>query len=167
MTEGATLFVSVPKDHAMSDDSWRDKIVGARMAVDSEFADRVEQSSFSRQQWGLVMTATQFEIRDAEDPNAAQMVANTEQLPSILPELDSIEQQMQAMAGGGSAGQSGGGIFGKISKALGLGGGGDGVDEDQRIEAEELTQEYADALQAHLESAGRWEEIRELAASEE
>ena len=152
----------------MSDDSWRDKIIGARMAVDNDFADRVAQSSFSRQQWGLVMTAIEFEIEDAEDPDAARMVANTDQLPSILPELDSIEQQMQAMGGGGGGSSGGGsGLVDSIKGALGLGSSEEEVSEDRRVEAETLTQEYADELQAHLESAGRWEEIRELAASEQ
>lgn len=148
----------------MSEGSWRDKIVGARMAVDNEFADRVEVSSFSRQQWGLVMTAVEFEIVDAGDPEAARIVANTDQLPSILPELDSIEKQMQSMGAGGGSG--GPGFIDSVKEALGFGGG-DGVDEDRRIEAERLTQEYADELQKHLESTGRWEEIRDIAAGEQ
>ena len=151
----------------MSDDSWRDRIVGARMAVDNEFADRVTASSFSRQQWGLIMTAIQFEIEEAGDPDAARIVANTDQLPSILPELDSIEQQMQAMGAGGGGGSSGPGLLDSIKDALGIGGGSEEVDEDRRREAEALTQEYAEALQAHLESTGRWEEIREIAAGEQ
>lgn len=157
---------SVPKGGDMSEGSWRDQIVGARMTVDSEFTDRVTASSFSRQQWGLVMTAVQFEIEDPADPSAARIVANTDQLPSILPELDSIEQQMQAMGGGGG-GSSGPGLVDSIKSALGLGGDSDEVDQDRRREAEELTQAYADELQAHLESTGRWGEICEIAAGEQ
>ncbi|MFB6081527.1 MAG: DUF5799 family protein [Halanaeroarchaeum sp.] len=152
----------------MTDDSWRDRIVGARMAVDGEFADRIEGSSFSRQQWGLVMTATRFEIHDAADPEAAHIVANTDQLDSVLPELDNVERQMQAMGGGGGGrGGSGGGILAGIKDALGLGDGEDGeVDEARRSEAERLVGEYAEELQRYLEEHGRWEELREVAAEE-
>jgi len=51
----------------MSDD-WTDRIAGERMAVDKQFADRVEGSSFSNQQWGLVMTAVEFEIEEPASP---------------------------------------------------------------------------------------------------
>lgn len=151
----------------MSEGAWQDRIVGARMAVDQEFADRVTGSSFSRQQWGLVMTAVEFEIADPADPERARIVANTEQLPAILPELDSIEQQMQSMGGGGGGGGTGGGLIDSVKGALGLGGSSEGVSEDRRVEAEELTQAYADALQEYLETNGQWEEIRSIAAGEE
>lgn len=150
----------------MSDDAWQDRIVGARMAVDQEFAERVEGSSFSRQQWGLVMTAVTFEIENPEDPETARLVANTDQLGAILPELDSIEQQMGGMGGPGGGGSQSS-ILGQISDALGLrGSSGGGVSEDQEEEARMLTQAYADQLQTFLESKGRWEEIRTAAAEE-
>ncbi|MFW5937853.1 MAG: DUF5799 family protein [Halanaeroarchaeum sp.] len=149
----------------MTDDAWQDRIVGARMTVDDEFADRVEASSFSRQQWSLVMTAAEFELRDAEDPDRARIVANTDNLDAILPELDEIERQMGGMAGGSSGDESGGGLLGTIKNALGIGGAED-VDESQRAEAAELVQAYADALQQHLEETGRWEEVRSTAAAE-
>lgn len=148
-------------------DSWRDRIIGARMAVDGEFDPRVEGSSFSRQQWGLVMTATRFEIEDADDPETARMVANTDQLDAVIPELDNIERQMGGMGGGGGR-SSGGGLLSNVKDALGLGNGANGsVDEARKEEAIGLVGEYADALQAYLEERGRWEEIREIAATEE
>lgn len=151
----------------MTDDSWRGRIVGARMTVDDEFSDRVEASSFSRQQWSLIMTATEFELHHADDPEQARIVANTNNLDAILPELENIEQQMGGMAGGPGGSESGGGVLDSISNALGLGGGGDdGVDESQRAEAAELVQAYGDMLQQHLEETGRWEEIRSIAAAE-
>ncbi|MFB6110573.1 MAG: DUF5799 family protein [Halodesulfurarchaeum sp.] len=53
---------------------------------------------------------------------------------------------------------------GRISDALGLSGSsGGGVSEDREEEARMLTQAYADRLQSHLESTGRWEEIRRAA----
>ncbi|MFQ3284572.1 DUF5799 family protein [Natronomonas sp.] len=53
--------------------------------------------------------------------------------------------------------------------ALGLGGDGGGpggVDEEKLEAAEALVAEYAAELQVHLESEGRWDEIRAEAAAE-
>ncbi|MEF8779502.1 MAG: DUF5799 family protein [Haloferacaceae archaeon] len=143
----------------MSD--WTDSIVGERMAVDGEFTERVQESRFSSQEWGLIMTATEFEIEHAEDPERARLVADTEKLPGIMPELDNLRQQMSAMGGASGEDRSGGsgGLFDGIKRALGLGGD-DGVDEERLAAAERLTQEYADALQSRLESNGRWEQVR-------
>ncbi len=46
----------------MSEQEWRDLIVGDRMRVDQEFAARVRQSGFSNQQWSLIMTAVELEL---------------------------------------------------------------------------------------------------------
>jgi hypothetical protein len=147
---------------------WTDRIVGDRMRVDQEFNDRVVASEFSSQEWGLIMTAVEFEIEHPEDPERARIVANTEKLPQVMPELDNIKQQMNAMggAGGGKSDDSGGGgLFGSIKSAFGLGGGGGGGSDKQKLAAaEELTQEYADALQQRLESTGKWEQVRATAA---
>jgi hypothetical protein len=114
------------------------------------------------------MTAVEFEIEHPEDPERARIVANTEKLPQVMPELDNIKQQMNAMggAGGGKSDDSGGGgLFGSIKSAFGLGGGGGGGSDKQKLAAaEELTQEYADALQQRLESTGKWEQVRATAA---
>ena len=147
----------------MSD--WTDRIVGDRMAVDQEFASRVVESQFSRQQWGLIMTAVEFEIEHPDDPDRARIVANTSKLEHVLPELDKVDQQMAAMGGGGgSRSRSSGGFVSSIKGLLGLDSG--GKDDEQRAAAEALTQEYATELQAHLEAEGRWEEIRQFAAEE-
>ena len=144
---------------------WTDLILGERMRVDQEFAPRVQQSEFSSQQWSLIMTAIEFEIENPGDPEAARIVTNTTSLPHIMPELDNIEQQMAAMGGQPAASDSGGGFFSGLLDAIGLGGGGG---DDERLEAaERLTQEYADLLQAHLETQGKWERVREAAASAE
>lgn len=155
----------------MSGRQWTDRIVGDRMAVDREFADRVEASQFSRQEWGLVMTATEFEIEFPEDDDRAQLVANTEKLPAVIPELDRVRSQAGAMgAGGEGAGAGGraasggsGGVFGSIKSALGLGGSSEA--DDETIEAaDRLAQEYASDLQRRLEDRGKWTEIRNLAS---
>ena len=143
---------------------WTDRIVGDRMTVDQEFASRVGQSQFSRQQWGLIMTAVEFEIEHPDDPERARIVANTSKLEHVLPELDTIDQQMAAMGGGGtgrSPARSSGGFVSSMKDLLGLGSG--STDDEQRAAAEALVQEYATELQAHLEAEGRWEQIRQSA----
>jgi hypothetical protein len=70
--------------------------------------------------------------------------------------------------GGAPTSDSGsdGGLVDSIKGALGLGGGGGGgVDQAKLEAAEQLTQEYADELQRHLESKGKWEQVR-IAAME-
>ncbi|ELY67636.1 DUF5799 family protein [Natrinema versiforme] len=152
----------------MSDTSWTDRIVGERMTVDQEFASQIEGSQFSNQQWSLIMTATEFEIEHADNPEQAQIVANTDNLDGIIPELENVQTGMGAMAGGGAGGgsssSSGGGIVDSIMGALGMGGSDGSSEKEQREAAERLTQEYATELQSHLESKGKWETVRRTAA---
>ncbi|MFB6096038.1 MAG: DUF5799 family protein [Haloferacaceae archaeon] len=149
--------------------NWNDLVVGDRMTVDQEFSQRVQNSRFSSQEWGLIMTATSFEI-EAPETDRARIVANTENLKEIMPELENIRNQMpggQAPgAGGGSGGGGSGGFLGGLKDALGLGGG-DGVDEQRLEAARKLTQEYAEELQQHLEQRGKWERVQEIAARDE
>ncbi|WP_254544199.1 DUF5799 family protein [Halomarina pelagica] len=153
---------------------WTDRIVGARMATDREFEERIEASEFTRQQWGLIMTATEFEVEHPEDPERARLVGNTDSLPAVVPELERMESRGPMGAGGAGAGSSsggggggGGGLFGSIKSALGLGGGGGGFDEEKVRRAEALVGEYAERLQAFLEDRGRWDEVREAASEGE
>jgi len=148
-------------------DGWQDRIVGARMAVDQQFGDRIRGSSLSRSQWGLVMTAVEFDIENPEDPENARLVADTSKLEHVVPEMQNVDDQMNAMAGGGgNGGSSSGGVVGGIKDALGLGGGDDDGTEEMEAEAEELAQAYADELQAHLEENGRFEDVCRAAAGE-
>jgi hypothetical protein len=146
-------------------DDWTDLVVGARMSVDQQFADRVQASGLSRPQWGLVMTAVEFEFEHADDPEAARIVADTSSLEHVLPEMDNVDQQM-GPGGGAAGGASGGssGVVGGIKDALGIGGGGDDDHEELATESRELAQAYADELQAFLEDEGRFEEVRQAAA---
>ncbi len=138
---------------------WTDAIVGDRMAVDQQFNDRVTASEFSSQQWGLIMTATDFDIEQAGDPQEARLVSDTSQLPGVMPELDNIQAQMGARGRQSSSG--GPGIVGQLKSALGIGdSASDGPDEGQLRAAEKLTQTYADELQSHLEQKGKWEQVR-------
>jgi hypothetical protein len=102
------------------------------------------------------MAAVEFEIEDADDPEAARVVADTSQVPQIMPELKNVRSQVGA-AGGAPSGDSGGGVVDSIKGALGLGG---GDDEDRLADAERLAQEYAQALQERLEERGKWERVR-------
>jgi len=149
----------------MSNDDWTDRFVGDRMAVDQEFNQRVAQSGFSSQEWGMIMTAVELEIENADDPEAARLVADTEKLPQVMPALDDVRDQMGAMggapSGGASSSSGGGGIFGTI-KSL-LGGGGGGNDEREQA-ATALAQEYAEQFQERLESQGKWERACQTAA---
>lgn len=139
---------------------WTDSIVGDRMTVDRQFNDQIVASEFSNQEWGLIMTATELEIADADDPERARIVANTEKLPQIMPELENVRKQMSQMGGTAEKKGSGGGVVDTIRDALGLGGGGGGNKQERVEAAERLTQEYADQLQQHLESKGKWEQVR-------
>lgn len=148
----------------MTDSDWTGRIAGERMSVDQQFTDRVEASSFSNQQWGLVMTAIEFEIEGASDPESASIVADTSKLESIMPELDKVGNQAPMGAPGDSGGRSGssGGLLSGVKSMLGMDGG-DG-DDEQTAEAERLAQAYADELQSELETKGRWESVCETAA---
>ncbi len=143
---------------------WQDMIVGDRMTVDGEFSRRVDDSQFSRQEWGLVMTATTFEIENADDAEAAELVADTSQLPSVMPELENVAE-MGPMGGPAGTDDGGGGIVASVLDSLGLGGG-DGLDEDKLEAAEAMVAAYAEELQVHLEEQGRWGEVRAAAAAE-
>ncbi|MCD2200462.1 DUF5799 family protein [Halobacterium sp. KA-4] len=135
------------------------------MSVDNEFDDRVRASSLSNSQWGLVMTAVEFEIEDADDPDNARVVADTSKLEHVLPEMQNVDKQM-AMGGGGSQSMNrSSGVVGGIKDALGLGSADDG-DEELEAEATQLAEEYAEAFQSHLEDEGKWEKVRRAAAGD-
>lgn len=158
----------------MSDDDrrWTDQIIGERMELDQDFSQQVDESQFSRQQWGLIMTATEFDIEDPGDAENARLVADTSALPSVMPELDRVGSQsgMAAMGDAGSDGtdDSGGGFLSDVANALGLGGGeaeqGPGYSESELQAAEELTQQYASELQERLEERGKWDAVRNAAS---
>ena len=154
----------------MSDSAsdWTDMVVAERMQVDQAFNEKVAASHFTSQQWNLVMTAVEFEIENPDDPEDARIVPDTSKVETILPELERVKNQ-RSMASAGGAGDPGGsggsGLLGGIKDALGLGGGDEG-DREQLAAAEEMAQMYADDLQAKLETAGKWERVREAAQGE-
>ncbi len=144
----------------MSD--WTDQFVGDRMVVDREFSDRIAASEFSRQEWGTIMTAVEFEIQNPDDPAQAQLVANTTDVEHIMPALEDIEAGLGAMAPSQQQ-SSGGGLFDRITSTFGLGD--DEPDTEQRLQkAEALVAEYAQAFQQHLEDENKWEQACAAAA---
>jgi hypothetical protein len=144
---------------------WRDRLAGARMQVDQQFDDRVRGSQFTNQEWGLIMTAVEFEIDSPDSPEQAELTANTDNLEQIMPELDNLPQGVAGAPTGGD--DSGGGFLDSVKSALGFSGSdANGVDEDDLAAAKGLVEEYATQLQTHLEEQGRWEEIRSAAAEE-
>ena len=140
---------------------WTDRLAGARMQVDQQFQDRVAESEFTSQEWGLIMTAVEFEIDDPGDPEAARLVADTSKFGDIVPELENIKQEMGAQQPPRETG--GEGILGRLRQLFGSSGEETTTDEERLDEARSLVEAYASALQRHLEARGRWEEIREAA----
>ncbi|MFW6435748.1 MAG: DUF5799 family protein [Halovenus sp.] len=147
---------------------WRDQLAGARMQVDQQFNDRILNSEFSNQEWGLIMTAVEFDIEQPEDPDRAELVADTDKIAQIIPELENLPQGMGGVPQQGS-GSSGGGLFSGLKDALGLGGGSGsgGVDEQKLQSATALVEEYTTELQTHLEQEGRWEMLCNRASTGE
>lgn len=139
-------------------------LAAERMRVDRQFEDRVQSSSFTRQQWGLVMTAVEFDIENPTDPETAQLVADTSKLSSVMPQIEQMEQGGRGTGGATGSGGGGGGLLSKLASVL-PGGGGSGSGKRQR-EAESLAEEYAKKLQERLEKRDRWQSIREQAAQQ-
>ncbi|WP_436900551.1 DUF5799 family protein [Halovenus halobia] len=143
---------------------WRDKLAGARMRVDQEFNQRVLDSQFSNQEWGLIMTAIEFDIESPDDPEQAEMVANTENLEQIMPELDNIPQGMARPDG---SHDDSGGVVDSLKSVLGFDdsdSNGASVDKDELAAATALVEEYASELQQSLEEEGRWKSVCAAAA---
>jgi len=163
-------------DHEVTDPdgteyTWRDQMVGERMAVDQEFSGRIADSELSNQEWGMIMTAVSFEIENSADPEKARLVADTSKVEHVIPEMEKLQDAsgmgMPGGAAGGSRGSGGsGGFLGSVKDALGLGGDDDGTDDEVLARADALTREYAGKLQTRLEDNGKWTGIRKQAAVE-
>lgn len=146
--------------------NWTDQIVGDRMTVDQQFTERVAASEFSSQEWGMIMTAVEFDIERADAPEEATLIANTENVSQVMGAVDDVRSQMGGMGGAPGGGRSGGGggLFDSVKDALGFGGGDDGIDEDRLEAAEALADEYASELETHLKDNGKWERACRAAA---
>ncbi|MEF8814848.1 MAG: DUF5799 family protein [Halovenus sp.] len=147
---------------------WTERLAGARMQVDRRFNDRVLDSRFTNQEWGLIMTAVEFDIDNPEHPGQAQLVAKTDHLEDIIGELDSIQREMGGSPTSVDGGPAGNNIFGRLRQYLaGLKtNSGGGNDREKLLAASKLVEEYATELQQFLKEQGRWEDICERAARE-
>jgi hypothetical protein len=139
---------------------WSEHLAGARMQVDSRFNDRILDSQFSNQEWGIIMTAVEFEIDTPENPDQAQLLANTDNIPAVIGELDTDQARHPAAP---AETESSGGLLDRLGSLLG-GGGSEGSDDSEKLDAaEQLAEEYAVELQAFLEEEGRWGSVCESA----
>jgi hypothetical protein len=149
----------------MSDD-WTDRLAGARMQVDQQFQDKLDASEFTNQEWGLIMTAVEFEMENPEDAERARLVANTDKLTEIIPELENIQREMGGSRRPVESAPSGEGMFGRLKQYIHhlRSDSPDQSDDERLAAAKVLVDEYASDLQSYLEKRGQWEEIREVAA---
>lgn len=150
-------------------DKWTDMLAGARMQVDQQFQRRLEGSDFTNQEWGLIMTAVDFKILNADDPEEAQLVADRDKIQQIIPELDSIQRQMGGAARPVESNPDGSGMFGRIKQYLNfLSDDTSGEPDEERLaKAKVLVDEYTEQLEAYLRDRDRWDEIREAAANQQ
>lgn len=148
---------------------WTDKLARARITVDKEFYEDVERSQFTEQEWGMIMTAVEWRVRNAEDPETARLVADTSKVSDILPQLREIRTRVrEAQRGVGRPRTLADGFTGWINGFVEmLGNVLSNEPRDARLrDAEKLANRYAIRVQEYLEDRGRWEEVR-LAAAEE
>jgi hypothetical protein len=147
-------------------DAWTDNLAGARMQVDQQFNDRILDSQFSNQEWGLIMTAVEFDIENPGQPEEATLVADTEDLEQVIPELDKIKQQMGGSSDPTNQDSSSGLLGGRLGKYLdALQSSSQSSNHHQQLNnATTLVNEYALELQRFLEAEGRWTDICALAA---
>lgn len=143
----------------MAEGAWRDIIVGDRMRVDQQFAERVRSSGFSNQEWSLIMTAVTLEVEGAGEE--ATLVADTSRVPDIVPELERLNRQMGQFGGGPDRG-GGGGFLDTLMSSLGLGG--SSADQETVRKAEQLAGAYATELESHLRDNGKWDQVVDLSA---
>ncbi|MFC7135216.1 MULTISPECIES: DUF5799 family protein [Salinibaculum] len=149
-------------------DNWTDRLAGARMQVDQQFQSTLEGSEFTNQEWGLIMTAVEFEVKDADDPDGAHLVADREKIRQIIPELDNIQREMGGAARPVESAPDGSGLFGRLRQYLGFlsDDSSDTPDQERLAAAKVLVDEYTEQLEAYLREQGRWEEIRQAAAEQ-
>jgi hypothetical protein len=137
---------------------WQDRLASHRMHVDQQFAERVRDSELSRQQWNLVMTAVEFRIEDADEPEAATLVADTSRVPAVLSEVEEVSRGHPGRPESGSDDS----LLDRLVSALGGDGGSDAASE-----AERLATAYAGQLEASLRQRGTWEDVRSAAARQQ
>lgn len=125
------------------------------MEMDSAFQATLRESQLSNQSWELIMTAGEFELKNPDDPEAAELVMDLSNLGSVLSAIKDVESQQPGQRVGSERG-----LMDRVKSLVGLGG-----DGPYRQEAERLAAEYTRSLQERLEETGRWEQVCERASS--
>lgn len=142
-------------------------LVGHRLAVDQEFAERVRDSEFSSMEWDLIMSTVSFELSDPGDPENAAIVADLEGIPKAINAIEDLPDAGPGVGGGPASAGGNQGIFGRISARLGLDESVGSSSRDERIQAANaLVTEYAEVLQIHLKQQRHWQELCERLATD-
>lgn len=142
----------------MEAEEWERLIIWDRIAVDQQFAGRVEHSQFTTEQWELIMTAVELTIESPE--GTPRLVADTTELPEVIPYLKSLPAQSP------NAGTDSFGFLSSIRSLFSPSGtpSRGARDDDVLADATALANEYAQVLQSHLEATDKWDDIAEIAA---
>jgi len=148
-------------------DDWTDQLAGARMQVDQRYQDVLDASDFSNQEWGLVMTAIDWDIENPEDPEEATLVADKSKLPDIVPELRTIQKEMGGSPTPVEEGPNTEGFLGRLRQYVHHLRGDNESSEKKLGDAEELVDGYTLELQEFLEERGRWEDLCAAAARQQ
>lgn len=135
---------AVPEDH----------LLGHRMAVDQDFAQRLAKSSFSSGEWDLIMSVVSFAIEEPGDPAAATLVARADRLDDAVAAADEVPEADHGLAGSPGRGD-GAGLVERLRGLLG----GSAADDEREADARALIDDYADRLEAHLRERGAWTEL--------
>jgi len=135
---------------------WYSRAAHERVQVDQTFNARLRDKPVTAHQWGLLMTAIEFDIVNPEEPERARIVPDVSKVDSVLEQVKEAEDASNAPAPDSP------GVVERVKRTLGLS---DPEDPYKRA-ARSLASQYATELQEELEEQGRWEESCQRAAKE-
>ncbi len=135
-------------------------LVGHRLAVDQEFAERLRESEFSSMEWDLIMSTVSFELEDPGDPETATIVPNVEDLPAAISAIEDLPDTGHGSHGNPERGGDASGMVDRLTSRLGFDRTeGSSSPDDRRQAATALVTEYAEVLQIHLKQQRAWTEL--------
>ncbi len=135
---------------------WYSRAVHERVTVDSAFNKHLRSKPITHHQWGLLMTAIEFDIVNPDEPERARIVPDLSKIDSVLPQVKEAEDAANAPTPDSA------GVVERVKRAVGL-----AEPEDPYVRvARSLASQYATELQEELEKQERWEETCEWAAKE-
>jgi hypothetical protein len=135
---------------------WYSRAAHERVQVDSSFNSRLRDKPVTAHQWGLLMTAIEFDIVNPEEPERARIVPDVSKVDSVLDQVKEAEDAPNAPAPDSP------GIVERVKRALGI----SESEDPYKRAARSLASQYATELQAELEKQGRWEESCDRARKE-